>query len=76
MKTFFKEFLHKGLKQEITIDKTLVDKNSNTEIQIFDTVIYGRILVLDGIKYRLRKDEAAYSEMLVRQLTGFKPKKF
>ena len=66
MKTFFKEFLHKGLKQEITIDKTLVDKKSRYQrIQIFDTPIYGRILVLDGIIQITEKDEAAYSEMLV-----------
>ena len=66
MKTFFKEFLHKGLKQEITVDKILVDKKSRYQrIQIFDTPIYGRILVLDGIIQITEKDEAAYSEMLV-----------
>ena len=66
MKTFFKEFLHKGLKQEITVDKILVDKKSRYQrIQIFETPIYGRILVLDGIIQITEKDEAAYSEMLV-----------
>ena len=66
MKTVFKEILHNGLKQEITVTKTIVDKKSKYQkIQIFDTLIYGRILVLDGIIQVTEKDEAAYSEMLV-----------
>ena len=66
MKAIFREFLHEGLKQEITVDKTLVDKKSRYQrIQIFDTPIYGRVLVLDGIIQITEKDEAAYSEMLV-----------
>ncbi len=66
MKTFFKETLHKGLKQEILIKKILVDMKSKYQrIQIFDTFVYGRVLVLDGIIQITEKDEAAYSEMLV-----------
>ena len=66
MKTIFREVLHKGLKQEITITKIIVDKISQYQrIQIFDTPIYGRILVLDGIIQITERDEAAYSEMLV-----------
>jgi len=66
MKTFFKEILHKGLKQEILIKKILVDMKSKYQrIQIFDTFVYGRVLVLDGIIQITEKDEAAYSEMLV-----------
>ncbi len=66
MQTIFREVLHKGLKQEITIKKVLVDKKSKYQkIQIFDTPIYGRVLALDGIIQITEKDEAAYSEMLV-----------
>ncbi len=66
MQTIFREVLHKGLKQEITIKKVLVNKKSKYQkIQIFDTSIYGRVLALDGIIQITEKDEAAYSEMLV-----------
>jgi len=66
MADVFKEVLHKGLNQEIIIKKTLIDRKSKFQrIQIFDTYIYGRILVLDGIIQITEKDEAAYSEMLV-----------
>ena len=66
MKSIFKEVLHKGLIQEITVDKILIDKKSSYQrIQIFDTKVYGRVLVLDGIIQITEKDEAAYSEMLV-----------
>ena len=66
MNTIFKEILHKGLKQEILIKKVLIDKKSKFQkIQVFDTLIYGKILVLDGIIQITEKDEAAYSEMLV-----------
>ena len=66
VQTIFREVLHKGLRQEITIKKVLVDKKSKYQnIQIFDTPIYGRVLALDGIIQITEKDEAAYSEMLV-----------
>jgi len=66
MNTIFKEILHKGLKQEILIKKVLIDKKSKFQkIQVLDTLIYGKILVLDGIIQITEKDEAAYSEMLV-----------
>ena len=66
MNTIFKEVLHKGLKQEILIKKVLVDmKSKYQKIQVFDTLIYGKMLVLDGIIQVTEKDEAAYSEMLV-----------
>ena len=66
MPDIFKEILHNGLKQEIEVSKTIVNKNSKYQkIQIFDTQIYGRVLVLDGIIQITEKDEAAYSEMLV-----------
>ena len=62
----FKEILHNGLKQEITVSKIIANKKSKYQkIQIFDTPIYGRVLVLDGIIQITEKDEAAYSEMLV-----------
>ena len=48
MKKIFKETLHKGLKQEVSISKIITDKNSKYQrIQIFDTPVYGRVLVLD-----------------------------
>ena len=66
MKTVFREILHEGLKQEVSIKKVLVEKKSlYQKIQIFDTKVYGRMLVLDGIIQITEKDEAAYSEMLV-----------
>ena len=66
MPNTFKEILHNGLKQEIVVSKTIVNKKSKYQkIQIFDTPIYGRVLVLDGIIQITEKDEAAYSEMLV-----------
>ena len=64
MKTVFREILHEGLKQEVSIKKVLVEKNLYIKIQIFDTKVYGRMLVLDGIIQITEKDEAAYSEML------------
>ena len=65
MKTVFREILHEGLKQEVSIKKVLVEKKSlYQKIQIFDTKVYGRMLVLDGIIQITEKDEAAYSEML------------
>ena len=66
MNAFFKEVLHIGLRQEVTVNKVLIDKKSKYQrIQILDTSVYGRILVLDGIIQVTEKDEAAYSEMLV-----------
>ncbi len=66
MQPIFREVLHKGLIQEIKINKVLVNKKSKYQkIQIFDTPIYGRVLALDGIIQITEKDEAAYSEMLV-----------
>ena len=66
MRAVFRETLHEGLRQEIKIKKVLVDKKSKFQkIQIFDTLIYGRVLALDGIIQITEKDEAAYSEMLV-----------
>ena len=62
----FKEKLHKGLYQGIEIKKILVNKKSKFQkIQIFDTIIYGRVLALDGVIQITEKDEYAYSEMLV-----------
>ena len=57
--------LHKGLNQEIIIKKLLLIENQNLENTNFLILIYGRILVLDGIIQITEKDEAAYSEMLV-----------
>ena len=66
MNAVFKEVLHIGLRQEVTVNKVLIDKKSKYQrIQILDTSVYGRILVLDGIIQVTEKDEAAYSEMLV-----------
>ena len=66
MNAIFKEVLHIGLRQEVTVKKVLIDKKSKYQrIQILDTSVYGRILVLDGIIQVTEKDEAAYSEMLV-----------
>ena len=79
MRYIFKEVLHNGLTQEITVTKTIVNKKSKYQkIQIFDTPIYGRVLVLDGIIQITEKDEAAYSEMLVHPaMQALKnPKKF
>ena len=60
MNTIFKEVLHKGLTQEVTVNKVLIDKKSKYQrIQILDTPVYGRILVLDGIIQITEKDEAA-----------------
>ncbi len=69
MSEIFRETLHKGLIQEIKIKKKLVDKSSKYQkIQIFDSLVYGRVLALDGIVQITEKDEAAYSEMLVHPL--------
>ena len=58
MNAIFKEVLHKGLMQEVTINKVLIDKKSKYQrIQILDTSVYGRILVLDGIIQITEKDE-------------------
>ena len=66
MPYIFKEVLHNGLTQEIKVTKTIANKKSKYQkIQIFDTQIYGRVLVLDGIIQITEKDESAYSEMLV-----------
>ncbi|MBF96182.1 MAG: Polyamine aminopropyltransferase [Alphaproteobacteria bacterium MarineAlpha9_Bin4] len=66
MQNIFREVLHAGLIQEISIKRILIDKKSKFQrIQIFDTPIYGRVLALDGIIQITEKDEAAYSEMLV-----------
>ena len=66
MPYIFKEVLHNGLTQEIIVTKTIANKKSKYQkIQIFDTPIYGRVLVLDGIIQITEKDESAYSEMLV-----------
>ena len=55
----FKEKLHKGLYQGIEIKKILVNKKSKFQkIQIFDTIIYGRVLALDGVIQITEKDES------------------
>jgi len=62
----FKEKLYEGLYQEIKIKNRLINKKSNFQkIEVFDTIIYGRVLALDGIIQITEKDEYAYSEMLV-----------
>ncbi len=74
----FREILHKGLTQEITYKKKIIDKKSRFQrIEIFDSIAYGRVLVLDGIVQITEKDEHAYSEMLVHPIINSleKPKK-
>ena len=44
-----RETLHKELIQEIKVKNKIVDTKTDFQhIQIFDTNIYGKILVLDG----------------------------
>ena len=44
MKTVFREILHEGLKQEVSIKKVLVEKKSlYQKIQIFDKYLYKQV---------------------------------
>lgn len=62
----FTETLYQGYAQSFALKgKPLVDEQSAFQhIQIFDTEINGRLLVLDGNVQLTERDECAYSEML------------
>jgi len=61
----------------IGVKKLIFEKKSLQHIQIFDTVDFGRMLVLDGKVQLTERDEAFYHEMLVHpaMLTHDNPKK-
>jgi spermidine synthase len=63
----FTETLYKGYAQSFELKgPPLVDERSPFQhIQIFDTPLNGRVLVLDGNVQLTERDECAYSEMLV-----------
>lgn len=62
----YRETLHQGFEQVLHLaGPPLVDERSaHQHIQVFDTVMNGRVLVLDGILQITDRDEASYSEML------------
>lgn len=65
MKKTFREILHNGYVQEISISKKIVEENSEYQlIQLFDSPILGKFLALDQIIQISERDEFAYSEML------------
>ncbi|MBM3484053.1 MAG: polyamine aminopropyltransferase [Alphaproteobacteria bacterium] len=62
----FVETLYKGYAQSFELKgKPLVDERSDFQhILIFDSVLNGRVMVLDGNVQITERDECAYSEML------------
>jgi len=63
----FQETLHRGYQQTVdVVGEMLVDERTAFQhLQIFDTPLNGRMMVLDGIVQITDRDEAPYSEMLV-----------
>ena len=61
-----KERLHKGYAQTMELKgKPLADEKSKFQrIKIFDTVMNGRVMTLDGVVQITTRDESAYAEML------------
>lgn len=66
MPNSFKERLHRGYAQTMELGgPPLAEERSKYQrIRIFDTVVNGRVLVLDDIVQLTTRDEAAYAEML------------
>lgn len=62
----FSEVLHGGYAQVFTMEGApLVEERSDYQrILVFDSVVNGRVLVLDDIVQLTDRDEASYSEML------------
>lgn len=61
-----KERLHTGYAQTMELKgKPLADEKSKYQrIKIFDTVLNGRVMTLDGVVQITTRDESAYAEML------------
>jgi spermidine synthase len=62
--SFFKEKLHKGYAQQMSVGKELCKVDSeHQDLIIFDNPIWGRVMALDGIVQSTERDEFVYSEM-------------
>ncbi|MDJ0685686.1 MAG: polyamine aminopropyltransferase [Alphaproteobacteria bacterium] len=60
------ETLYQGYAQSFDIVEMIADVRTEYQhAQIFDSVLHGRVFVLDGIIQLTEKDEFTYSEMLV-----------
>jgi len=63
---WFSEELHGQWKQSLPVGPALVDQSSAFQrIQVYDTLGFGRMLVLDGKVQCTERDEFTYHEMLV-----------
>lgn len=66
MQDWFSEELHGQWKQSLPVGPALVDQSSAFQrIQVYDTLGFGRMLVLDGKVQCTERDEFTYHEMLV-----------
>ena len=64
MELWFSEPHTKNVKLSIKIERQVYSEQSKYQrIDIFDTVEFGRILVLDGFLMLTEKDEFIYHEM-------------
>ena len=65
MELWFSEPHTKNVKLSIKIERQVYSEQSKYQrIDIFDTVEFGRILVLDGFLMLTEKDEFIYHEMI------------
>jgi spermidine synthase len=62
---WFEEALHAGITQRLSMDRILFrEKTEHQDLVIFENVLFGRVLALDGVVQTTEGDEYIYHEML------------
>jgi len=75
MDLWFTEYYTKNARFSIKIDKHVISVESDFQrIDVFDSYIFGRILVLDGFLMLTEKDEFIYHEMMTHIPMAVNPK--
>lgn len=65
MTEWFEEALHPGITQRLSMDRILFrEKTEHQDLVIFENVLFGRVLALDGVVQTTEGDEHIYHEML------------
>lgn len=75
MDLWFTEYYTKNARFSIKVDKHIVSVESEYQrIDVFDSYLFGRVLVLDGYLMLTEKDEFIYHEMMTHIPMAVNPK--
>jgi spermidine synthase len=65
MERWFEETLHRGFRTRLRADRVLFDSlTEHQHLIIFETLEFGRVMMLDGVVQLSTKDEFVYHEMM------------